>query len=469
MIAELNFSNTKIFFICLVLPVLATVFLPYCIYIIPVLFIIPFILLYKEKSIILILIFSYLVFTSYLNENLRIIINLAGFAFLVFLYLKRFGLSFEHLKTLDKEFKIFLFILLLSMILSSLFSSYIFISLKSVLQLMIFLIICYVFYSFIESREEIYSIIYILIFVSLIVGIGVLYQVISLGFELFLTQTKTLVRASGIYNNPNAVGLLYAITFPLLFSFFFFKSEFRKIVKVALFILFLFLLSVLFLTDSRASILSVAVSVFYIAFVLKRKNFLIATSILMLILVILLFIPSIQNLISLFIRSDRILSNTRWYYWSIAFHIIQGNPIWGVGPGIFEEYIYKYLPVMLGSFAEHELYWGRSGTAHNFFLFRVTELGIPGLIIGIWIFKFAFKYSKSAIKKIKDIDYNLYVSSIAFRGIIYGMLCRAFLESTGILTHGWITRDLPFWLIFIMIIAINHKLYNRSELLENKI
>ena len=44
-----------------------------------------------------------------------------------------------------------------------------------------------------------------------------------------------------------------------------------------------------------------------------------------------------------------------------------------------------------------------------------------------------------------------------------GMLIRSFFESTGLLSHGWITRDLPFWICFAVII---HFYVIRTEIIH---
>ena len=57
-------------------------------------------------------------------------------------------------------------------------------------------------------------------------------------------------------------------------------------------------------------------------------------------------------------------------------------------------------------------------------------------------------------KKIKDTNSDYYLMSIAISSIGACLLGRAFLESTGLLTNGWITRDLPFWIAFMLLMFI---------------
>ncbi|RJP69484.1 MAG: O-antigen ligase domain-containing protein, partial [Ignavibacteriales bacterium] len=215
------------------------------------------------------------------------------------------------------------------------------------------------------------------------------------------------------------------------------------------------LLAALIITNSRSSILSFVISSAYIIYYFNRKLFnkILITSIVL--LAILLFIPTINELISLLLRTDRIFSNTRGFFWSVAFDIIKDNPVFGAGPGVFEEYIYKYLPVNLGSFFEKQMAWAKSGTAHNFFLFRTADLGILGFITAIWLPILSIKLANKAIVKYKEYDREIFYLVVAIKGTIVGLIARAFFESTGLLTHGWITRDLPFWLLIVILLYLN--------------
>ena len=60
-----------------------------------------------------------------------------------------------------------------------------------------------------------------------------------------------------------------------------------------------------------------------------------------------------------------------------------------------------------------------------------------------------------------------FIISTAITGIGIGMFFRAFIEVTGILSYGYLTLDLPFWLVFIILISIYQK-FNYEKILLSK-
>jgi hypothetical protein len=52
---------------------------------------------------------------------------------------------------------------------------------------------------------------------------------------------------------------------------------------------------------------------------------------------------------------------------------------------------------------------------------------------------------------------HYFILSVAIFGIGIGFFVRSFVEVTGFLYYGYITTDLPFWLIFGILISIYQK------------
>ncbi len=462
MYSVINITKIEIVLYSLLIAVLISLFLPYALFILPLFVVIPFIGHFKIKSLVFLIISAYLVITSDLSDTARVILNICGPILLLSIYIFKNGLSLEKLKQLPQEFKNFVILVFITIFVSAIFSDYTLVSLKTILQQIIFFLILFIMYTLIENINDVKNVIYTLFFVAFLICFGVLYQLYTLGFQIFLVESNTLLRVSGIYNSPNAVGLLLAVVMPLIIPFCI--KEFKKPFNIIYFIvLLLFLTVVLMITNSRSSILSFVVSAVYIIFHLNRKLFKKILVVSIILLIISVFIPFFYNTIVLLLRTDRIFSNTRGYFWSVAFDIIRDNPIFGAGPGVFEEYIYKYLPVSLGGFFEKQMFWAKSGTAHNFFLFRTADLGILGLATAIWLPILSFKLANNAITKFRGIDKELFYLSIAIKGTILGLFTRAFFESTGLLTHGWITRDLPFWLLIIILLYLNKNVNYRAQ------
>jgi O-antigen ligase len=183
------------------------------------------------------------------------------------------------------------------------------------------------------------------------------------------------------------------------------------------------------------------------------------------IIIIVAFNPAIIEAILLLTRAERVFENPRYNLWDISFSIIQNHTIFGVGPGNFGSYMYKYNPIMLNSYSSIDMRYiyefASVGHSHNFFLFMFSEMGILGLINSILIPYLFFKYSFNLKKIVPKEDYHIYWLVVTIIGCGIGMFARSIFESTGIMTYGWITRDLPFWILFSIIVFYYQK-YSKS-------
>jgi O-antigen ligase len=104
---------------------------------------------------------------------------------------------------------------------------------------------------------------------------------------------------------------------------------------------------------------------------------------------------------------------------------------------------------------------------HNLFLHYWSENGIIGFLLSISLFLLFFYYSFKTIKLSKEKNKEYYIVTLAITGIGIGLLFRAFFEVTGLLYYGFITTDLPFWLVFGILIYIYQKLIsNRYNIVE---
>ncbi len=454
MYSALKINKKEIVLVSFLIAVAISLFLPYIVLLIPLLIIIPFVKKYEIKNLVLIIISAYLIITSDLTDNGRMILNICGPFLLLLLYILKSGLSLQKFRELPGNFKSFVTIVFIAVFLSAVFSDYFTLSVKTVIQQLIFFLIVFLIYSYVENIKDVKNIIYTMFLVAFLVCLGILYQLYTLGFQIFMIESNSILRVSGIYNSPNAVGLLLAVVMPLVIPFCF--KDFTGNNYNYYFILFLiFLSTALIITNSRSSMLSFLISAAYIFYYFNRKLFIKVLVTSLVLFLVLLFIPFFNDLLSLLFRTDRIFSNTRGFFWSVAFDIIKNNPVFGVGPGAFEEYIYKYLPVSLGGFFEKQMFWAKSGTAHNFFLFRTADLGILGFVTAVWLPIISIRLANKAITKYKEMNQELFYIVIAIKGTIVGLIARAFFESTGLLTHGWITRDLPFWLLIIILLYLN--------------
>ncbi|MCL5031097.1 MAG: O-antigen ligase family protein [Bacteroidetes bacterium] len=403
-----------------------------------------------DKYLIPFTIILFLVMTSDFTESYRNYINIFLILLLVYLYLKNFGLSLSYAIKFPKEINYVLALTLFSMLISSLFSENIPFTLLVTFRQIVFFIIVYIYFSFIKDEGAVSFYIGSLIIVSIVLGAVIFYEIISKGLGLFSVQSNSFVQFSGLYSNPNEVGLLLSVSIPMMIAVVLIKrGEQNKFIHLYYFAL-IFLLVILLLTDSRASIGAVFLSTIFILWKIKPKYLKYVFYSFVLFALIIFLIPVLNEFAGIYFRVGRIFENTRYDIWSMTFKIIKNNFLFGVGPDLYWTKIYSYLPVMLGSFEEHQIWWARTGTAHNFFLFKFAETGIFGFASAVYLFYAFFKISNNIEKKLKDINRKNYLISVAISSVGVGLLARAFLESTGLLTNGWITRDLPFWILFII-------------------
>ncbi len=405
---------------------------------------------YPYKFPLFIVIALYFLITSDLNEQLRVVINYSGILVFTIMYLFKFGLSIQPIREIPEKLKQLALLTLLAMGVSALFSANVSFSMVYILKQIIFFYICAIIYSFLRDEDYRYFLTDTIIVIGVILAASTVYEVTSVLSNVSSLLEAGALRFSGLYGNPNAVGLFLAVAIPLMVQAVLAnKNERIRLVYIAA--LALSVLAML-LTNSRASLGAILVAGLYLVFHFNRKlfyRFIVAG---ILLFVVLLMFEKTRDIFLLFIRFERIFENIRGYYWQIACDIIGDHPLFGIGPGMFPNYIYDYLPVKMGTFDEFQLDWASSGTTHNFFLFRQTELGILGTINTIF-FVYLFFYITNKSQRLLEYKSKGYFLILGIKAAGIGLFVRGFLETPGLLTHGWITRDLPFWLIFMIAIA----------------
>ncbi len=416
-----------------------------------------------------VLIITYLTITSDISENLRLAVNASAFIILSFKFIKDYGFDFAQYKRVPTSIKYFTAFTLLSMIASTIMSEQIMVSLIEVLRLTVFFYLMYVFYSYLRETKD--AIIYLdsLVTAGIILSLVIAYSFLSSNDNISTLKLQWLIHEGGYIKNVAAAGGIFSVTIPFnLAALFMERLSVRKI-KTLIWIFLIIQVIALLLTNSRAAFLAVSISTVLILFILSKSILKrIIYSIAGISFTVIIFFPKVFEIFSTFIRAGRIFKNTRYYLWDIAFGVIRGNPVLGCGPGMFKFYMYKYLPVMLGSWTERQINRvyidAGTGHAHNFLLYRASEGGIFGLLGAIGMIAIFFYISKRVYGKVKhNRDWAIIITTIIAAGI--GLTARSFFESTGLLTNGWITRDLPFWTLFLIVIF----LYQNLIIAERKI
>ncbi len=414
--------------------------------------------LFGSKDLIIpLIIISLLVITSDISESLRIVINFLDYFILIFLFIHEYGLDYSKYPKVPNVLILFVIFTILSLTFSTLFSSYFSLGIIEILRQEVFFILIYIIYSCIKGEKEIYLYLNALVFSGTIIGILILDSFIK-NSDIFILETKGLTHEGGYIKNVAAAGGIFAISISINLAYLF-LPKFKKIKYKSLLITTLVIqIAALLVTNSRAAFLATFVSGIYILFKLNKKILkILSASFVSAGLLILVIFPKIVDIISTFLRFNRVFENLRYILWDIAFGIIKDNPIFGIGPGTFKYYMYKYLPVQLGSWNERSIYFvykeAGTGHAHNFWLYRFSELGIFGFI-GAVALPVIFFYLIFRLGKYIKNKHEYSVIIVAITGSILGLLYRSMFESTGFLTNGWITRDLPFWVIFLIVIYL---------------
>ncbi len=456
-------------FISLGLALAATMLLPYAWIgiIIGLILLISFAV--DDKYILPILIVAYLVITSDISEELRIFINIAGYLILVYMFIKEYGLKFTIYKNVPFLIQNLILYTIFSLVISTIFSSKPLISIVEILRTSAFLIMMYIFYSFIRTVKDVKLYLYFLLAAGIILGTVIIYFFFSVGNEITIFELQGLVHEGGFYHNVAAAGGIFAITISINLALLFYEKFKELKIKTFLTVTLIIQVTALLLTNSRAAFLAVFFSSIFIITKLNWKLFKkLFYSVAGFSVLIIAIFPRIIDIIGIFIRAGRVLQNTRYYLWDIAFGIIKDHFLFGCGPGMFKYYMYKYMPVMFGSWTASQIKWvyteAGTGQAHNFFLYRFSETGFLGFIAAIALIVIFFYLCAKVLAAVRGNKY-WYIVMISITGSGIGLVARSFFESTGLFTNGWITRDLPFWILFIVVIFF----YENLVVLKNKL
>ncbi len=430
------FSSLIIYFIC-------GAVLVYCFY------------KYSDKIAVPFVIVSYLILVSDINENIRMSLNIFNLLLLGYMFFKEYGFEFSKYPVIPKNIVLIFSLIFSAMILSSIFSKNIYTGFIEVARTIVFTIIMYFLYSFLKQNKDIFKYLNSMLAAGLIVSFSLFIEFIRSNKLQYLLETSGFVTVGGFFTNSTAVGGFLTVTLAVNLAYILLLSDKKEKYK-QFFLRSLFILQIiaLLLTNARASIfawfISLAISLYY----LKKNIFKKILITFAVISMIAFLFPQFNMLVDNYLRTNRILENTRYPLWEMAWQMFITHPILGVGPGMFRNYMYSFLSVPLGSWTEQQIYVLQkiaAAPAHNFLLMQASELGLAGLTAAFFLIYSFLKTGFTLIKKTFNIDNQYYTIAVVLTAAGIGLFARSVFESTGIFTNGWITRDLPFWLIFAIL------------------
>jgi O-antigen ligase len=317
------------------------------------------------------------------------------------------------------------------------------------------------FYGLIESKKDIYVIIISLAISVTIVAIRMFLDLYYLGFENYYLKV-TFQGDVELYGSAGYTGYtIFFISATLLFSILI-VSKFAKY-KNKLFYIIIFFIHIfaLIFSNSRALIVSAFISIGFILFYINRRMFYRVTGVLIVMILLLITIPPVYNTIELYLRLDTV--NQRDYLWQAGAEVISDNLIFGVGPRAFPNYFYSYAPSHIFEFFNLDIWKYGIPQPHNLFLYYWAENGILGFISIVTFFIVYFYLSVKVIKSTRNNNDEYFILALSAAGIGLGMLFRSFFEVSGILSYGYITLDLPFWLVVSILIFIHENGESKSH------
>ncbi len=420
------------------------------------------VLLYKylsEKTFVLLSIIILISFTGEALESIRDYITILAISGLFFFFIKRYGLVIiDYPKPPGILIRLWS-ILLFTIAFITFINGFHFGGIDALFRSIVFFTICYFLYAFIEEKnspDNFYYLILALILTTLILIITIYYDLISKGLVIFVVE-GFFARFTGAFGNSLAlilsIGLIISIV--ALYS----GKISKRIKKVFIPIYIVNNLFIIFLTNSRAAILALTVALLFLFYYLNKKIILIFILSSFGLILLYLIEPFIQTLIDAYIRLDTV--SQRDYLWSAGIEIMKDYPIFGVGTEMFHHKFYTYVPTA-GSYFFELFMILQKPHPHNYTLWLITENGILGLISALSIFGIYFYMAWKLKSKFDNEKNEVYYFSLGFISIGILVFVRSFFEVEGIFSYGYISRDLPFWITYILLAYFYKNFYQEN-------
>ncbi len=459
----LNSNILSWILIPITLAVIVSIVPPTILFILTIIILLLMLLKIYQALILPAIILSYLAITSDYLKDYRTIVNLFSTFFLLYLFLKKFGLRYIDYPKVPKGVIRFCIFLFLTLIVSTVFSSYPSTSFAATSRMFLFLVISYLFYALIENKDDISRYLYSIIGVVIIVGLPMIIDAYNLGLQKYFIRVVLSEKFDLLAATRYSSFTIFFISITVTASILYIKKKQFSSLNIILSIVVIFNIIILILANSRGGILAAITSLGFVFLILSRRNFIKGViSFLFIFFVLFLTITDLNEAVTAYLRLDTV--SDREVYWQMGFDIIKDNPIVGVGVDVFDKSFFNYAPSSTVNYFKSDFLNIGKPHPHNFILFFTAENGIMGLITSVMFFVIFFYYAFKAMQLTNNKDHDYHIITVAITAIGIGMFVRSFIEITGYLTYGYITRDLPFWLLFGILIFIYQKFSN----LENQ-
>lgn len=423
----------------------------------------------KKELVPIFVIISSLVFTTSINPTFRLIIQLLNYSLLCYIFLKQYHFQVQEYPRLPRVIVSYVLLLLFFMILSSVHSSNILLGFTQIGRTILFFFLIYLLYALINDKNEIKFYLVALFVVAIIYMLFLIYEFARFDFDLIRLNLNGFDKSGGAYIHKNALGSFFVMTILLLVSFSFNKdySHLRKwfFISISLFT------CALIVTNARGAMIALFAGSTYLIYCLNKKYLKYLIGLLLAISVVFFLLP-FQESIDLYFRFESVATG-RDFIFSSTWNVIKDNWLFGAGPASTRFEMYKNMPYLFGSPAElflrHHFTQIEFGHAHNFYLFFFSDLGIMGLFLSLTLPVLFLKISFQTISILQKEKKQLYYLSTGIAAFGISMFVRAMFEWGGLISYGTIGFDLPFWLLFAVIIFINKKVIHPHVSLSSRI
>jgi len=299
----------------------------------------------------------------------------------------------------------------------------------------LFSFLLYIIFDSKENLEKVFLSIYLS---AAIVGfISIVYKTLGI-----VTYDN---RLEAFYSSPNYLAIYLSSS--IFFGFYFIAKSFlekaySKKFFVHLFLTLLLLLS-LYFTYSYGAWLAVFIALlFTIFFSVPQKKFLISILFFIIAATILVFQFNTSKFSSLVNFSQRSSFSSRIMIWDASFLMIKQNPVWGIGPGNFQN---SYLS--LQKYFSPYLEWAVP-QPHNIFIAFWLQSGFMGLIGFLLLLFFIFKIFFEINKNKKDTFLTAPLLGFFLYTVLHGLLDTTYWKND---------YSFLFWICVFLIFSIRNR------------
>jgi hypothetical protein len=406
----------------------------------------------------------YLVVVGEINPTLRVVVHLIGFTSLsVFLFNNKDKIKSIY-ETIDKRIKKYLLYFFSIIFISSIFSQLPLKGLVILFKELYFFFIVFSFYVYLKIKGNISTIIIVVMTAGIVMSLSSILNLKNFSLTDIILTGSSAFRTGGLLSNVNALSGYIVVVFPFFLCFYILTKSLwlRGVLLLGMIFLSLGVLA----TISRSAGLSIIIGLlFFSYFVNKKVTWTLVFSILIITFLSNL-LPNTQIIFSA-LRLEQGFSQ-RDLLWQLSIDMFKDNWFLGVGPGLWGEKMFNYSPVLQDSFVGYLFYDVNKITegfnnSHNYYLVFMSDMGILGLFLALFLPFIFFSLAKENLKISKSVNRESYLLNIALTTIGVSMFIRAFFEGISIITFGWVAIDLPFWIVFTLLSLINHNLKNQIK------